>query len=101
MQDACRKGDLRAVSELLNNDPELVHERDNIGTTPLHRAAAGGFLEICTVLLEHKADVNAVDKYNDTPLKKAAYRGNVNIVVHLSLHGADMNHPDGSGKLPL
>ncbi len=101
MEEACRRGDLDTVIEIVRQKPNLVSRADSIGITPLHRAAAGNHLKLVRFLLSRGASVNAVDKYLDSPLKKAAYGGHVDVVNELVLNGADINHADQSGKLPL
>jgi ankyrin repeat protein len=44
-----------------------------LGRTPLHMAAAAGKIELAQLLLEHGADVNAVDRIDQTPVKIAKY----------------------------
>jgi len=41
------------------------------GCTPLHRAASAGHPEICELLIEEGADVDATDKTGQTPLMNA------------------------------
>ena len=101
MEEACRRGDLGAVAEMVRSNPKLTTRADGIGVTPLHRASAGNHLHIVRFLLTRGALVNAVDKYLDSPLKKAAYGGHVAVVNELVLNGADINHADQSGKLAL
>lgn len=38
------------------------------GNTPLHRAVSLGFVEICSVLLEAGADIDAINTMGDTPI---------------------------------
>ena len=101
MEEACRRGDLEAIQQLVRQDPAAVTRPDAIGVTPLHRAAAANHLHVARFLLARGAKVNAVDKYNDAPLKKAAFRGFSDFVVFLVHQGADVNHKDGSGKIAL
>ena len=42
-----------------------------VGCTPLHRAASTGKSELCELLIEEGADVDAVDKAGQTPLMNA------------------------------
>lgn len=42
-----------------------------VGCTPLHRAASTGNSELCELLIEEGADVDAVDKAGQTPLMNA------------------------------
>ena len=45
---------------LIEKDAD-VNIKDDQGFTPLHRAAAEGFLDVAKVLIDFKANVNAVD----------------------------------------
>ncbi|CAN0575397.1 unnamed protein product, partial [Ectocarpus sp. 12 AP-2014] len=38
------------------------------GNTPLHRAVSLGFVEICSVLLEAGADLDAINTMGDAPI---------------------------------
>lgn len=42
-----------------------------VGCTPLHRAASTGKSELCELLIEEGAEVDAVDKAGQTPLMNA------------------------------
>lgn len=42
-----------------------------VGCTPLHRAASTGNREMCELLIEEGADVDAVDRGDQTPLMHA------------------------------
>ena len=42
-----------------------------VGCTPLHRAASVGNSEMCELLIEEGAEVDAVDKADQTPLMNA------------------------------
>ena len=83
MEEACRRGDLDTVIELVQQKPNLVTRADSIGITPLHRAVAGNHLQLVRFLLAHGASVNAADKYLDSPLKKSAYGGHVDVINEL------------------
>lgn len=70
--DAVKKGDLRRVKELLNEDPECVHEQDRVHYTPLHWAAMLRNRDIAEFLISCGADIN--DRSNNqhlTPLQSA------------------------------
>src|SRR5207244_4092375 len=57
------------------------------------------------LLLEHKADVNAVDQTRQRPLHLAATKGNVELASLFLSHGAEVNARDqqqnGRGWTPL
>lgn len=42
-----------------------------MGCTPLHRAASTGNSELCELLIEEGAEIDAVDKGGQTPLMDA------------------------------
>jgi ankyrin repeat protein len=63
IHDAARKGDVKKVQALLQEDPKLVNEKDNLGDTPLHVAALHGQLEVAQALIAAGADVNAKNNY--------------------------------------
>jgi ankyrin repeat protein len=57
---AAGRGDVNAVSALLNANPNLVGLGDRFGGTPLHRAVLGGRRGVVTVLLDRGADMHAL-----------------------------------------
>src|SRR5512133_1559959 len=69
--------------------------------TPIHSAAAANSLELCTLLLDHGADVNARQQDDFTPLHAAAQNGNVELVRLFLRQGADVNVRTTSGLSPL
>ncbi len=63
IHDAARKGDVKKVQALLQSDPKLVNDKDNLGDTPLHVAALHGQLNVVQALIDAGADVNAKNNY--------------------------------------
>ncbi len=62
---AARLGMLEKLKELVSLDPGLVHARGGDGQTPLHFA---GTVEIAAYLLDHGADIDALDvDHESTP----------------------------------
>lgn len=111
---AIQAGDKLALKELLSRDKRrytLLHVLGQLGAskeaireiesgsdvnartalemTPLHKAIAGGNVEIAKALIKAKADINACDIYNNTPLYYAAFTGNKEMVSLLVASGAD------------
>lgn len=72
-------GDLDKVQSLIDkarNAKDAVMAPDNAGYTALHYAARNGFVDICKVLLQYGADIDAQTKSaGATPLHKAAASG--------------------------
>ena len=54
-----RSGEVETVKALLNEDADLVHAIDPDGSTPLHRAAWKGYVEIVELLIDAGADIDA------------------------------------------
>ena len=64
------------------------------GTTSLHKASSAGFLEICEMLLDLGADVNALDAKRWTPLMYATWASQELVVRLLLQHRADPSIQD-------
>ncbi|MEM8960519.1 MAG: ankyrin repeat domain-containing protein [Acidobacteriota bacterium] len=88
---ACIEGDHGAVARLLADDPECVHQRDDIlGSTPLIFAAHRGFESIVELLLDAGADIDAREQASDsTALHWVAEAGHRNLAATLLDRGAD------------
>jgi ankyrin repeat protein len=96
--DACSKGDLAAMRDLLANDPNLSRFGNEQGWTGLHAAAQAGHIGIVRLLLEHGADPNTRELGDHTyPLHWAAAHGHIEVVRALldaggEVHGAGDDH---------
>lgn len=122
IHEAANDNDLKKATALLKDNPGLVHARGDDGETPLHIAAYQGRTEIAKLLLDYKADVNAIalghayrsrsqltvfydetefSRSQKTALHIAAERGRADIVELLLAHGAKVNLKDAEGKMPL
>jgi ankyrin repeat protein len=74
------------------------------GKTPLHVAAdrrKESMVPMLSVLMEHGADINSVDKDGNTPLFVAASHGDLEVVRILAKHGADISAVNKDGNTPL
>ncbi len=93
------------IVELLLDDGAPVNCRvTEDSSTPLHKACAGskaGHLEAVKLLLEHNADVHALNKWRETPLLTAANHGQAGAVKHLLVSGADPCKCTDTGWSPL
>jgi ankyrin repeat protein len=101
---AAKHGDCDALAALIGEHAELLEARDADGSTPLHCASWKGHLAAVVVLLEHGADVHAVnanDHWGTTPLHAAAHANHRHVVRELLEHGADPHRADGNGATPL
>ncbi|KAF7850329.1 hypothetical protein BT93_L5622 [Corymbia citriodora subsp. variegata] len=69
------------------------------GRTPLHVAAANGFVDAVRFCVEAGADADATDSAGSTPLHLAAAAGNAEAVEYLVEHSTYARHAvDGDGK---
>ena len=70
--NAIRRGDADKVRSILEGDAAAATETSKKGEVPLIVAVEAGEEEIVKVLLEFKANVNAVDKTDESALMAAA-----------------------------
>jgi len=75
------------VLRALDKGGDDVNCRDALGRTPLHYAAARGRREVVCLLLQRKADPNAIDEARATALHRAAARGH-EVIVSLLVRGS-------------
>ncbi|QGJ70565.1 Hypothetical protein PBC10988_22620 [Planctomycetales bacterium 10988] len=103
--EAIAQGRLHWVEQFIEQDPECVHSFSSKGQghvdQPLHWAACQGQHEICQVLLDAGADVNAKDEDGLTPLHCAARQGHAVVAGLLIAHGADLEKSDDTGNTPM
>lgn len=98
---AVARGDQLLIEKLIQMKPDLVNRPDDEGKTPLHYAVILKKLKILNILLEHKADVKAVDKKLQSCLHLAAIRGLRDLYLLLKVRGADGKSKDAYGMRPL
>ncbi len=68
---------------------------DTSGNTPMHYAAAYGFIECLELLIEVKAELNPENLWKATPLQIAMLKKNMLCVqMLLDLTGANVNAKD-------
>ena len=70
-----------------------VNYRSATWSTPLHRAAAAGYLGVLQALVAAGADANAVDVYGASVTTVAAREGRVEVLRELLRLGVDINGP--------
>jgi ankyrin repeat protein len=89
------KGDFNKVVALLNEHPDLLEIKNNLGQTPLIAAVNHNQVEIAELLLANGANVNARDPQKRTPLILALPVNNHDRMLRLLLaKGADVNLAD-------
>ena len=105
LHGAVKRGDLRRMKELLDEDPGLANSlsaTDGRGTYPLHVAAEFDQAAAARLLLDHGADVSLRDAENDSiALCWAAFFGRPEVVTVLLHAGSDPNQRNKHGLTPL
>lgn len=100
-----KQGNLARVRRMLERDPLLALKRNFRGATALQLTAALGNVEMVTLLLNGKADINAGCAGNlltgQTALHLAAGQGHLKVVNLLLAHKAAVNARDSSNATPL
>jgi ankyrin repeat protein len=81
-------------------DPVMDFKKES-DFTPLHIAVSRGYLDMCQMLLEHKADVRAQDNSGNTPLHLAASKGHLKIARILLKYNTEVNSRNEDGSTPL
>lgn len=99
---ACRWADEKMVRLLINNGATIDYPRTADGRTPLMVTCIyNGDVNICKLLLDKGADVNATCKDDVTALMFAAMNEKIDVVNFLLAKGADPNMKDANGLTAL
>jgi hypothetical protein len=100
----CSKGMISSVKRMLEMKSIDVEARKGgreNGSTCLTNAARKGHLDICRLLIDKGADIEAKDREGWTPLHLVARRGHIEIARLLCDRGADIEALDKSEWRPL
>lgn len=68
-----------------------IETPDHQGATPLHIAAANGYIRVVEFLLDHHVSTDVKDVDDWTPVHAAACWGHLEVLEVLCQHGADLN----------
>ena len=80
--------------KILAECADFPNSPDNIGSTPLHFAAAKGFSEVAKTLLPYAADTpNPPDDFGRTPFQLAISNGHNEIVKMLLNYTNNQDYP--------
>ncbi|EAY15656.1 ankyrin repeat protein, putative [Trichomonas vaginalis G3] len=91
----CAEVGIYDLVHLLVENHYNPESRESINNeTPLHAAARCNMLNICKLLLDYNADVDACDNDGWTPLMVAAYKNNLEVFQYLLEKGANIHHKD-------
>eukprot|EP01084_Bolivina_argentea_P171490 297103_1 len=98
---ACISGHIDIVDELIKQGVNI--EKCHDGSTPLYHATSRGHINVVKILLNYKANVNAINNKGWTCLMNAAYFGRDDIVKLLLEHNAnpDIIRNEFDGKCAL
>jgi ankyrin repeat protein len=81
-------GDVDTASKLLGKGANVNDQENKAEVTPLSVAAEEGHVEMARVLVEHGADLEAVERNGYTPLSRALWRDQKEVVSLLHESGA-------------
>ncbi|XP_063780482.1 ankyrin repeat and MYND domain-containing protein 2 [Pseudophryne corroboree] len=96
---AISKGNVQEAVSLLGSKDVRVNCLDEYGMTPLMHAAYKGKVDMCSLLLQHGADVNCNEhEHGYTTLMFACLSGNKKIVWMMLETGADTNVVNSVGR---
>ena len=90
-----------ALSALLVAGGNKDAREEKSGQTLLMLAVRNGYAEVANILIEAKADVNAVDRKKDTALMIAIDNDNAEMIGPLVKAGADIKAKDNDGRTAL
>jgi len=97
---AIAQGDTARVEHMLNENPNLISARTEIGQSPLHVAVSWRKFRILELLVARGADPNVQDHTGMTPLHTAAALCQREETQWLLRHGADTATGDHFGDTP-
>lgn len=100
LSDDAANGNIESVKKHLAGGAD-VNGKDDLGRTPLYRAAYNGHSEIAVLFLAGGADADARDENGWTPLHGGAFKGHLDIVAALLAKKAAVNAEDVDGDTPL
>ena len=74
---------------------------DEFGNTPLHKAAEGGYLSKCKLIIDNVENKNPTNNFGETPLHRAAKGGYLDICRIIFKEIKDKNPASNNGLTPL
>lgn len=101
-------GGFYELKSIIDENPPLINQKDNLGRTLLYLAARNGYFNICKYLLRKGAKVNEKQNTGSTPLHGASFYGNELVVKLLLQYGAQTdikniysNYPENESSTSL
>ena len=100
---AVKAGNVARVKQFIDNGVDVnQHDTTIAKNTPLIDAAAKGYVEIVTLLINNGADIARRDVTGNTPLHSAAEKGHIKVInVLITVSKADVNTINNFGMTPL
>ncbi len=99
--EAVKSDDVQQILKILENNPETVNERDELGRTPFSWACRKMKGEMMSLLIKNGADVNAVDKSGIAPVHILASKGFSEGMTILLSEAVDVNAVPETGFTAL
>jgi len=99
--EAINDNNLEKVQKIIQENHEVLNERDESYCDPLTFAAIAGNLEIMKYLLSQGADINTIDRENSNLMHNAAANGHLEVVKYLIDQSFDVNAADDNGNTAL
>ncbi|BBN01014.1 protein MpMAPKKK4 [Marchantia polymorpha subsp. ruderalis] len=90
-----RNDNVDALQKLLKDDPSLANSKDYDLRTALHVAATYGCTKAARVLLQNKAEVNALDRWQTSPLADATNSRHTDLIKLLTEAGGEIHGSHG------
>mmetsp|Transcript_1183 Transcript_1183/g.1523 ORF Transcript_1183/g.1523 Transcript_1183/m.1523 type:complete len:249 (+) Transcript_1183:180-926(+) len=97
----CQEGNLKDVRKLIEQTREEIEHRTEDDNTPLICASMRGHYNVVKYLLQHGAEIDAVNKHGSSALYQAASFGHQHVVSLLLLYGAQLELASKIGGTPL
>lgn len=95
--NAIRKGHLEEIEQALEVNPQLVHIKDQRGSTPLILASYYDHGSIVASLLNHGARIDDTDGVGNTALMGVCFKGYLELADQLIKAGANVNTTNTMG----
>ncbi|XP_070784386.1 transient receptor potential cation channel subfamily A member 1-like [Enoplosus armatus] len=91
--ELAERGDLALLENLVKKSPEVLSEKDECGASPLHHAAAGGYITLIQFIttVKDSQELNSCDEQGNVPLHWAVERNKAESCRVLLDLGADPN----------
>lgn len=96
-----RNGNLEEVKQLIENNKDLIDEKNQNDCIPLHYSSYYGHKEINEYFIQKGADMNARSDEGETPLHYAIYGERLEVIRLLIKKGADIHIRCIRGRTPF